>query len=58
MLLQRVAPDLLPDYVTYYLGQAGKGGGRTADVLERAFPLPAPVVESLKRQIDVVLGGI
>jgi hypothetical protein len=58
MLLERVAPDLLPEYVRYYLWQGGKGSGTTAAALAQAFPLPQTVVDGLKRQIDVVLGGI
>jgi hypothetical protein len=58
MLLERIAPDLLPEYVRFYLWQAGKGNGTTEAALAAAFPLPQTIVDGLKRQIDVVLGGI
>lgn len=58
ILVQRVAPDLLPRYVAYYLREADKGAGSAIDALERAFPLPTAVTDGLRRQIDVVLGGI
>jgi hypothetical protein len=58
MLIERVAPELLPDYVRYYLSQSGKPGGTTMASLSQAFPLPDSIVDGLRRQIDVVLGGI
>ena len=58
ILLQRVAPDLLPTYVRYYLLQSGKPAATDLAALEQAFPLSAAVVDGLERQIDVVLGGI
>ena len=58
LLLERVAPDLLPEYVRFYLWQGGKGSGTTMAALAQAYPMPAAIVDGLKRQIDVVLGGI
>jgi hypothetical protein len=57
-LLERIAPDLLEPYVRFYLEQAGKPAGTGMEALARAFPLPDAVTEGMKRQIDVVLGGI
>ncbi|HEX5580225.1 MAG TPA: hypothetical protein VFX39_01535 [Gemmatimonadaceae bacterium] len=59
MLLQRVAPELADGYARYYLSLSGaRVTGEPLAALERAFPLPAPLAESLARQIELVLGGI
>ena len=60
LLLQRLAPNLVPGYMRFYLqtaGAAAPGGDPTA-AFAAAFPLPQPILTSLGRQIDVVLGGI
>lgn len=60
VLIQRLFPDLLPDYMRYYLralGRAVPAGDPTAAFGE-AFPLPAAILNGMTRQIDVVLGGI
>jgi hypothetical protein len=60
VLVQRLFPELLPDYMRYYLRALGRtvpAGDPTAAFGE-AFPLPAAVLTALSRQIDVVLGGI
>jgi hypothetical protein len=60
LLLQRVAPELVPAYMRYYLGTAGLAGiaGDPATTFANTFPLPQPILEAIGRQIDVVLGGI
>jgi hypothetical protein len=60
ILLQRVAPDLVPAYMRYYLGNAGVAGvaGDPAISFASTFPLPQSIVDAIGRQIDIVLGGI
>lgn len=60
ILIQRIAPDLVPAYMRYYLGTAGVAGiaGDPATAFAQTFPLPQPIVDAIARQIDVVLGGI
>jgi len=60
LLLQRVAPELVPAYMRYYLGTAGLAGiaGEPATTFANTFPLPQPILDAIGRQIDVVLGGI
>ena len=59
LLLQRVAPELAEGYARYYLALAGApAGDDPLAALERAFPLPAPLVAGLTEQIELVLGGI
>ncbi len=60
VLLQRVLPDLVPDYMRFYLRTLGRTppqGDPTA-AFAAAFPLPAAILNGMTRQIDVVLGGI
>lgn len=60
LLLQRVAPDLLPGYMRFYIGTLGRAiptGDPTA-AFEATFPLPAAILTAVGKQIDVVLGGI
>jgi hypothetical protein len=59
MLLERVAPELLPGYTRYYLSQAGQPV--TGDInarLAATFPLPDAIRQAIQSQLDVVLGGI
>jgi hypothetical protein len=60
LLLQRVAPELVPAYMRYYLGTAGLAGiaGDPATTFANTFPLPQAILDAIGRQIDVVLGGI
>lgn len=60
MLLARIAPDLVAGYERYYLALAGSPvtpGASTAQ-FQRTFALPAPLLDALERQIDIILGGI
>ncbi|HEU4641787.1 MAG TPA: hypothetical protein VFS44_04970 [Gemmatimonadaceae bacterium] len=59
LLVQRVAPELLVGYERYYLRSANvAGSGDPAQMLARAFPLPQPILDGMRRQLDVVMGGI
>ena len=60
ILLQRVAPELVPAYMTYYLSTAGLAGiaGNPATSFANTFPLPQAIVDAIGREIDVILGGI
>ncbi len=64
MVLQELAPELVSPYVRYYLAQGGHRvpSGATdaqfAAALVTAYPLPAAIVDGMKRQIDIALGGI
>lgn len=61
LLLQRTAPDLAAGYARFYLREAGvalpAAGGEGA-ALAATFALPAPMLDAIARQIDVVQGGI
>lgn len=60
LLLQRIAPDLVPGYMRYYLSTAGLAGiaGDPATTFANTFPLPQAILDGISRQIEVVLGGI
>ena len=60
LLLQRVAPELVPGYMRFYLRTAAAAvpSGDPAAAFSSAFPLPQAIVSAIGRQIDVVLGGI
>ncbi|MBX6331426.1 MAG: hypothetical protein IRY91_06245 [Gemmatimonadaceae bacterium] len=60
LLLARVAPELVQGYEQYYLRSA-RVPATDADLdaaLARTFPLPAAILDGMRRQIDIVLGGI
>ena len=60
LLLQRVAPNLVPGYMRYYIritGAAAPAGDPTA-AFDSAFPLPAAIIKAVNSQIDIVLSGI
>lgn len=59
MLLQKVAPELVPGYVRYYLQAARRTvGSNPMASLAGAFPLPDAIRDAIGRQLDVVIGGI
>lgn len=59
LLVQRVAPELLEGYERYYLRSANATvSGDPGQMLARIFPLPQPMLDAMRRQIDVVMGGI
>jgi hypothetical protein len=60
LLLQRVAPELVPGYMRFYLqtlGIAAPTGDPSAQ-FAATFPVPAPILTALARSIESVLGGI
>ncbi len=63
-LLQEVAPELVAPYVRYYLAQgghrvpSGATDAQLAAALATAYPLPVAIVDGMKRQIEIALGGI
>jgi hypothetical protein len=60
LLLQRVAPDLVPAYMRFYLATVGQTApsGDPAAAFAAAFSVPATILSAVNKQIDVVLGGI
>ncbi|HEV8216655.1 MAG TPA: hypothetical protein VGP95_12490 [Gemmatimonadaceae bacterium] len=60
LLLQRVAPELVPGYMRFYLQTLGITAptGDPSAQFAAAFPIPAPVLTALGRSIESVLGGI
>jgi hypothetical protein len=61
LLLQRIAPELAPGYMRYYVRAAGVPLTATADprpAFIAAFPLPELIISAATRQLEVVLGGI
>jgi hypothetical protein len=60
LLLQRVAPDLVPGYMRFYLRTAGAAAptGDPTAAFSSAFPLPQAILAAVGRQIESVLGGI
>jgi hypothetical protein len=61
LLLERIAPELVPGYMRYYLRAAGVSVAAAADprpAFTAAFPLPELIVNAATRQLQVVLGGI
>ena len=62
MLLERVARELSPGFMRYYLAQAGQPtSGDLATLTARfnaTFPIPDVIRDAVQRQLDVVLGGI
>lgn len=60
VLLQRVAPDLVPGYMRFYLRTLGRTApaGDAAAAFGAAFPIPQAILSAVTKQIDVVLGGI
>ena len=61
LLLERIAPEIAPGYMRYYLRAAGVPVGSTGEpraAFLSAFPLPELIIGALTRQLDIVLGGI
>jgi hypothetical protein len=61
LLLQRAAPELAAGYARFYLREAGlavPAAGGEGRALEAAFTLPAGILETIARQLEVVEGGI
>jgi hypothetical protein len=61
LLLERIAPELAPGYMRYYLRAGGVSVAATADprpAFIAAFPLPELIISAATRQLEVVLSGI
>lgn len=60
LLLQRIFPELAPDYMRFYLRTMGRTppAGDPSAAFAAAFPLPATILNAINTQIGVVLGGI
>jgi hypothetical protein len=60
LLLQRVMPELVPDYMRFYLRTAARTvpAGDPSAAFASTFPLPAAVLTSISTQIGIILGGI
>jgi hypothetical protein len=60
LLLQRVAPELVPAYMRFYLATIGQNAptGDPTNAFAAAFALPPVILNAVNKQIDVVLGGI
>lgn len=59
VVLEKIAPDLVEGYARYYLRSAGRTPG--ADVraqLAAEFALPETIMTAIRRQVEIVLGGI
>ncbi|MCU0635781.1 MAG: hypothetical protein MUE41_12980 [Gemmatimonadaceae bacterium] len=61
-LLTRLLPATADGYAHYYLAARGRrstaSGAALARELADAFPLPPVVLEAIRRQIEITLGGI
>ncbi|HEX4681167.1 MAG TPA: hypothetical protein VH277_00590 [Gemmatimonadaceae bacterium] len=59
LLLQRVAPDLAPAYMRYYLATVGRTAtGDPKAMFDATFPLPAGIITAISSGIESALGGI
>ena len=60
LLLQRLAPELAPGYMRYYLreGNHTPPTGDPTSAFQLAFPIPDIIRDAIARQLDLVLGGI
>jgi hypothetical protein len=59
LLFSRLSPELASGYARFYLRVAGVSfDGDPMAALARAFPIPAPMLESIGRQISISFGGI
>lgn len=55
LLIERIAPELLDGYRAYYRAQVGAAANTT---FEQAFTVPQEIRDAIRRQIDLILGGI
>ncbi len=60
LLMQRVAPDLVQNYMRFYLRTLGTTPptGDVTAAFAAGFPVPQPILTAVGHQIDVILGGI
>ncbi|MFL5578638.1 MAG: hypothetical protein ACJ79S_22005 [Gemmatimonadaceae bacterium] len=59
-LVLKTSPELADGYARYYLNAANvsSAGANAESALVATFPVPANIREEIRRQLDVVLGGI
>lgn len=57
IVLERVAPDLVPGYRDTFVRAVGRSGDTEAE-FAAAFPLPDRVVDGLERRVDFLLSGL
>ncbi|MBI3790914.1 MAG: hypothetical protein HY275_08545 [Gemmatimonadetes bacterium] len=60
LLLAAAAPELVADYQRFYLRAAGitPPAGNPAALFEASFPVPDAVREGIRKQVEILLGGI
>ncbi len=59
LLIEKVAPELLDPYMRYYLAQSGvRADAGVSAAFARTYGLPTAIVDALRKQIEIVLGGI
>lgn len=59
LLLEKVAPELVPGYQRYYLSIVNAAAGSDASSsFAAAFPISEAVRDAIRRQLDIILGGI
>ncbi len=59
VLMERVIPGRAEDYMRFYLRAAGRAAGDDVRMaFAEAFPVPAPMLDGMRSQIGVILGGI
>ena len=59
LLIEKVAPELLDPYMRYYLAQSGvRADAGVSAAFTRTYQLPTAIVDALRKQIEIVLGGI
>ncbi|MEO6876907.1 MAG: hypothetical protein ABI205_00395 [Gemmatimonadaceae bacterium] len=60
LLMQRLAPDLVQNYMRFYLRTLGTTppNGDVTTAFAAGFPVPQAILTAVGHQIDVILGGI
>jgi hypothetical protein len=60
IVLQKIAPELVKGYETYYLRSANVSfrAGTEEATMARVFPLPQAMLYGMQRQLEIVFGGI
>ena len=60
MLLEHVAPELLPAYMRFYLATLGRTApaGDPRSTFESTFPIPQAILDATRKAIDMALEGI
>ncbi len=60
LLLAAAAPELMPAFQRFYLRVAGvvAPAGNPGALFNATFPVPDAVLDGMKKQVDILLGGI